>query len=62
MSNEDELSKLAELEYKEELERKRVKEIETRKILEWEAFQRQKDAADKEARLLRTAELEVTFF
>lgn len=59
MSNEDELSKLAELEYKEELERKRVKEIEAKKIEEWEAAQRQKDLAEKEARLLRTAELEV---
>ena len=59
MIMEDDLSRLAEAEYKDELERRAWREKEAQRIAEWEEAQRQKDLEEQEARKARSAELEV---
>lgn len=60
MIMEDDLSRLAEAEFKEELERRAWRDKEARRIAEWEAAQAEKDLCEQEARKARSAELEVT--
>lgn len=62
MVMEDDLSRLAEAEYKDELERRAWREQEAQRIAEWEEAQLLKDLAEKEARKARSAELEVCVF
>lgn len=59
MSEEDDLSRLAEDQYKDELERRRWKEREAAELAAWELLQRARDEEDKQARLARAADLEV---
>ena len=61
MGIEDELSQLAEADYKEELERKAWREKEAKRLAEWEEEQNKKDIAEEEARRARAAELEVIY-
>ena len=60
MAIEEDLSRLAEVSYKEELQKKAWRECELKRIAEWEAIQNQKDIEESEARKKRLAELEVS--
>lgn len=59
MTMEDDLSRLAEADYKDDLERRAWREKEARRIAEWEEMQALKDLAEQDARKARSAELEV---
>lgn len=61
MTMEEDLTRLAEAEYKDELERRAWRLKEEQRLAEWEQEQAEKDVADKEARLARSAELEVLY-
>lgn len=58
MSMEDQLSSLAEQDYREYLERKAWQRRERERLLEWEREQKRKDELDEEQRKSRMAELE----
>jgi hypothetical protein len=59
MGEEEELSRLSEEQYKEELERRLWKEKEAVELAAWEALQRERDEAENAARAARAVELEV---
>jgi hypothetical protein len=61
MSEEDDLSRLAEEQHKDELERRRWREREAAELAAWELQQRARDEEEARSRLARAADLEVRY-